>query len=436
MAAPPGTIDTTQLYATFKEIYGDDFLTASPVERQLYEKFRFKAGEEPGREYIEAIRMTEEQGFTFNAAGTANRTFNNSIALKTERATFTGNIIEFLSKVDLEALKRAMSSRQGFKDTMGMTQEAMRDSLLFHLEFTLLRGGKPVGVIDAVSGSGATRTVTLTTSGYADAFWSCSENMPMDIYDSTSATLSVSATRRNTVVGGTLGKFRIISWDPDNRQVSVEADTATDWNTVVQGDCFWRTGSYRTESLGMVSVCAATGQTIFGISQSTYGKWRAYRDVPGSAEPLTMPKIQRAIANIRGRSAMKAQYVARMHPLQWEAINNDLAALRRLDSSYKVVRTDAGTSEIEFHSAAGSVVLQSNVFMGLDECIITDDNTWSRRGVSDVDFSNPVATANGEQQLYVWDNTSNTVQLRAYSQQGMFCNRLNRNAYLGNLTVP
>lgn len=439
MAAPPALVDSTQIFSQYKEVYGNDFIKMSMVDKQLYDAFPFKAGDEPGRGYFEAIRMTEEQGFTFNLQGTqGKRIFNPSIALKTERATFVGNILEFKSEVDIEAIKRGLGSKQAFRETVGIVQEGQRDSLFFHLEFTLLRGGLPCGRITAVApdpgGNAARRLVTLDTLYYADAFWSNSENMPMDIYDSTSATLAPGSVRRNTVVANVLQLFRIISWLPDTRQVLVEADTAADWGTVVVGDCFWRTGSYLKESLGMLPICSASNQTIFGISQSTYGKWNAVRDTAGG--PLTMRRIQRNIANIRGRSAMKAAYTARVHPIQWEAVNTDLAALRRLDGSYKVSKGENGYNEIEYHSAAGSVKILSNVFMPLDACLITDDNVWSRRGVSDVDFNMPVAGADGLPMMYVVNTDSATVQFRAYSQQGMFCNRLNRNAVLTGLDIP
>ncbi len=125
-----------------------------------------------------------------------------------------------------------------------------------------------------------------------------------------------------------------------------------------------------------------------------------------------------------------------MHPLQWEAVHNDLTALRRFDSSYKMTKADAGHSEIEFYSAAGTVKLISNVFMPLDVAIITDESTWSRRGVSDVDFNMPITNGAGEAQMFLWNQEQNVVQFRAYSPQGMFCNRLNRNASLSNLTIP
>lgn len=437
MAAPASIVDTNQVFAQFKEVYGDDFIKMSMVDKQLYDAFPFKKGDEPGRAYYEAIRMTEEQGFTFSAAGgTGKRILNNAIALKTERASFVGNILEFKSEVDAEAMVRGLTSKQAFRDTVGIIQEGQRDSLFFHLEYTLLRGGAPVGVITAVAadpaGNSARRLVTLSTSGYADAFWSNSENMPLDIYDSTSATNSGTAVRRNSTVANVLQLFRVIAWYPDTRQLLIEADTAADWTGVIANDCLWRTGSYLKESMGMVPICAATGQNIFGINQSQYGKWNAYRDTAGG--PLTMNRIQRSIANIRGRSAMKAAYTCRVHPLQWEAVHNDLTALRRFDSSYKVSKADAGHSEIEFYSAAGSVRILSNVFMPLDAAIITDDTVWSRRGASDVHFN--MSAPGALDVMYVVNTDSNSVQFRAYSQQGMFCNRLNRNAYLGNLDIP
>src|SRR6478736_7331626 len=119
MAAPPATVDSVQLFANFKEVYGDDFIRMSMVDKQLQEDFAFKEGDEPGRAYIESIRMTEEQGYTFGAAGTAGkRILNPSIAMKTERTTVVGDIIEFKSEVNLEAILRGGNTKQAFRETI------------------------------------------------------------------------------------------------------------------------------------------------------------------------------------------------------------------------------------------------------------------------------------------------------------------------------
>ena len=82
------------------------------------------------------------------------------------------------------------------------------------------------------------------------------------------------------------------------------------------------------------------------------------------------------------------------------------------------------------------MTIKSNVYMPLDSSLITDDNTWTRRGVSDVIFTMPVKGADGLPMMYVVNTDSSSVQFRAYGQQTMFCNRLNRNAVLTNLDVP
>ena len=439
MAAPPSTVDVPQLNANFKEVYGNEFIKMSMVDKQLQEDFSFQEGDEPGREFIEAVRMTEEQGFTFGKAGTpGKRILNNSIAMKTERATVTGDIIEFKSEVNVEAILRGGNTKQAFRETIGAVQEAQRDSVLFHTEHTLLRGGIPVGQVSAVAadpgGVTARRLVTLANAYYTDAFWSNAENMPLDIFDSTSGVNNVSAVRRNTVTGAVLSLFRVIAWLPDTQQIIVEADDNANWSAVVAGDRLWRTGSYLTESMGMLAICAATGQTIFGISQSTYGKWNAYRKPVNGG--LNMGEIQRAVAKIRSRSAMKGNYVARVHPLQWEAVHADIVALRRFDDSYETTRAESGHSEIKFYSAAGTVTIKSNVYMPVDQALITDDNTWTRRGVTDVRFTMAVPGADGLPAMYVMNQDSSSVQFRAYGQQTMYCNRPNRNAILTGLEVP
>lgn len=441
MAAPNPNINVAALRQQFKEVYGDDFLKACPIERQIYDKFPFKKGEEPGAEFVEAIRMTEEQGFSFRKAGTE-ANMQPSIALRTESVRYTGDILEFRSTVSTEAVKRGMTSTQAFKDTVGVRQEAQRDSLVKHLEWTLLNGGSPCGVIATggiASGSGAFagsqfKVLTLTPASYADAFWACSENMPLDIYDNTSASLSGTATLRNTVVGGVQGRFRVRAWDPDALTLTVEADTATDWSTVVAGDCLWRATSYLNESLGMVGVCNSANQILFNINQATYGQWRPVRDNTGG--PLTMNKLLRAVALIHSRSPTKAEYIARVHPLQWNALNTDLAALRRLTGdSYKSTKGNNGYGEIEYYSAMGTVRVVGHSFMKRGECIVTDDLKWSKRGVSDIDFAMPISSSN-EPEYYLIKQDINAVEFRAYSQQGMYCNMPARNAYLGNLEIP
>lgn len=438
MAPPPPNISPTAMRAVFKEIYGDEFLVACPVEREVYQSFPFETGDEPGVEYIEAMRMTEEQGFGFRKAGTSNVTMQQSIALKTEKTTYLPNILEFRSTVDVEAVKRAMAGgKQAFKDTVGVRQEAQRDSMVKHVEWTLLNGNRPCGVIAAggiAAGANASRRlITLEQASYADAFWACSENMPLDIYDTTSQALNVAAVSRGSIVGGTVSRFRVIAWNPDTLVLDIEADTAADWATVVAGDCLWRSTSYLNEDYGMVGVAASNNQVIFGINQAQYGIWRPVRDVLGG--PLTMNRILRNVALIHSRSPTKARYVARMHPLQWNAVNTDLAAVRRYDGSYKTSKAENGVAEIEFHSAHGSVILRGNSFMKRGEVIISDDSKWTRRGVSDIDFAFPMST-NGEKEYYLAKQDTNAIEFRAYSQQGMHCQMPARNAFIGNLEVP
>lgn len=437
MAPPPSNISPSAMRAVFKEIYGDDFLKACPVEREVYDSFPFQTGDEPGVEYVEALRMTEEQGFSFRKAGTSDVAMQRSIALKTENTRYLPNILEFRSTVDVEAVKRAMAGgKQAFRDTVGVRQEAQRDSMVKHTEWTLLNGNRPCGVIASIAASttGARRLVTMTAASYADAFWACSENMPLDIYDSTSATLSPTAVTRGTTAGGVTSRFRVISWDPDTLTLDVEADTAGDWAAVVAGDCLWRATSYLNEDFGMVGVAASNNNpSLYGINQNTYGIWRPVRDLAGG--PLTMQRILRNVALIHSRSPTKARYVCRLHPLQWNAVNNDLAAIRRYDGSYKTTKAENGVNEIEFYSAHGSVILRGNSFMKRGEVIISDDTKWTRRGVSDIDFAMPISNTS-EPEYYVIKQDVNAIEFRAYAQQGMHCQMIARNAFLGNLDVP
>src|SRR5690348_6200322 len=123
------SISVTQVSAMFKEIYADKFLKASEVETSIQELIPYDPESAPGDEYVQAIQMTGEWGFTLRAAGGSGTSMNNAIPMKVERATAIGSIIDFQSVVEIEVMKRAMSSKQSFRYHVGLRMEGMRDSM-------------------------------------------------------------------------------------------------------------------------------------------------------------------------------------------------------------------------------------------------------------------------------------------------------------------
>lgn len=428
------SVDVNSVQNMYKEVYGDDasFIKASDEERQLQNTFPFEAGDKPGEKYSEPRRMSGEHGFTFRESG-EQKNFNPSIALKIEKAAFLGKILEFTSTLEIDAVARAVAGgKQAFKSTVGVLQEAMRDSLIKHTEFTLLRGGTPVGVIEAINaGSSAVKKlVTVTAVSWTPTFFTESENMPFDIYDSTSATLSGGAVKRNT--SSATANFKVLSYDMETRVVEMEASAAADWAAVVAGDCLWRFSSYLKEDLGMIGITKdQTGQLFLESPSRSYGVLKGV--VSSSGGDISFARIEKMVAALAQRSSKVAKWTCRTSPLQWYRLGIEAAATRSYDASYSTTAKN-GFSEINFSSPHGMISIITHAYMANGELHVSDDKQYSRRGVSDIDFTN---FSQGDQKYnYLVLQERNAVQMRAFSEQGMFCRLMGRTGLFTGLNVP
>lgn len=426
----------------YKEIYGDDFKTACPEHRELVDTYSYESGDAPGETYLEAIRMTEEQGFTFRAGNSEAGLLRDPVALKIENASILGSVLEFRTRVDVDVFVRAVTSKQAFKNAVGLRQEAQRDSIFKHLEWGLLQGARPVGIIEAVNagGSASQKLVTITAATFVDAFWAGSENMPFDIFTTESSAVSVAtqatATKRNT--SAATAKFKVDSYNLDTRVITMTADAAADWSAVVAGDCLWRVsdfvaGTGPITSPGLLRLTEYQSGIVNGIDASTYGLWRGI--VNSSGGTITMSRILKMVAALSKRSTGKRMFTVRCGPLTWEQVNSDLSALRKFDGSYERSKGYNGFSEIRFYSPNGEMALRAHPFMRESEVHIVDDSVVTRRGPSDVRFTfDP--TGGGQEQMYLLLQDYNKYEFRAYSNQGLLNSKPARSGIFTGLTVP
>jgi hypothetical protein len=415
----------------YKEVYGSDqeFFKASEEVRDLQDTFPFQQGDEPGLKYVEALRMSGEHGYLFRESGTQTN-FNPSIPLRVERATFLGKILEFTSTAEIDAVARAVrEGKQAFKSTIGVKQEAMRDAVIKHTEWGLLQGGRPVAVIESIAagGSAAQKVLTITAASWAPTFFCEMETAPFDIYDSTSASLAGGATKRSATGAVTLDSF-----DMEARTLTMTAAASGDWTNVVAGDCLWRYTSYLKEDKGLIGITADTTGSLFLESAArTYGLMKGITDSGGGA--LTFARIKRMVALIARRSTKQATFTVRASPLQWYALDIEASAMRNYDSSYSRTAKN-GFAALEFTSPNGLIKVISHPFMKDGEAHVSDDRVYSRRGVSDIDFT--VLSEGNEKYNYVVLQDRNAVQWRCFSQQGMFSKLPGRTGLFTGLEVP
>jgi len=432
-------VNVDQMSQAFKERYPttEAYVKAAQVITDLQRDFPFDSGGLPGKAWNEAILMTDEQGVVYSAAGT-DATLPTPIAMKMERARFVGNKIEMVSAVSLEAALRGDSNDQTMARTVITAQNSMRDTHLMRKEWNLLNGGRSVAeVLSVANGSAATeKLVTFTVNSWIPTLWTRAVNATFDIYDATSEALSGSATKRNT--SSATAVYTCTKVDFDTRTVTFTAPNSSDWSGVIANDRLWWSTSYRNETLGMMGIAADTSGSIFltppegSTTVPVYGIWKGItKDLAG--DPLTMNVISDYCAEVADRSDKDNNLTLRVGPRQYHGLAIELAASRYYDGSWKKNITN-GFESIEFYTPNGTIRIKSHRLMRWGEALLTDDSTYSRRGVTEMENTFP--DGSGGFKLYRLRDTKNQLEFRTYSQDGMFCNRPNRSVIFKNANVP
>jgi hypothetical protein len=418
------SITPAQAQAMFKQVFGDTFLKVLEPQNKLQTLFPFETSEKPGEAFVQAIRMTEEHGFTLRASGQAATTMNSPVALKVERATILGSIIDFASRVDVETMVRAMSSKQTFKDHVGLRMEGMRDAMRRHLEWNCLYGGTPLATVTAIGSGTTTRTLTIDPKAWAGGWWAASENMPLDITSDAAGTTKLN-TNASIAVSGYDLSARTVTVTGNSTDLAAVATALGSASVYV-----WRLGgSAATEAPGIITILNTQSGTVNGISATSYGMWRGVQQAVNGQ--LTMAQVLQADAKCAERGLSKASKKCYVSPRNFAVLNSDLSASRRYDGSFSRKAIN-GFGAIEFYSPSGVIEFETHPYLKDGDAPLLDTATWSRVGPSDITFEIPGSGGD----YFVLVQGVQAYEYRGYSQQGMLCTAPAHSAVLSGLVVP
>ena len=101
------------------------------------------------------------------------------------------------------------------------------------------------------------------------------------------------------------------------------------------------------------------------------------------------------------------------------------------DSSYNSNEHKAGSKEIMFHSQNGSIKIKSSIYVKAGSAYVLCLDEFLRVGSSDITFKQP----GFEGEFFRILNDSNGYELRAYTDQALFCSAPGRNAVIDDLSV-
>lgn len=395
------------LNANFKQVYGDDIKNLIPEELFLYNEVKMLSKEkQPGLSFNQPVILGHEHGITFASSDDDAFNLNSAVAGAIKNATVKGYPSVFRSQIGYNAAQRAaQGGKQAFEDATKFVIANMLRSYTKKLEIEMLYGQMGYATV----GSIAANVITITTAEFAAGIWAGAEAMPLEIRDSTGATIR--------------GTCSVTAVDLVARTVTVDAAPAA----IVAGDVIWHRGAYGNEFQGIHSILANTG-TMFGISSASYSLWKGNTVSAGSAA-LTLAKIEKALVPALHKGLM-GKVVCLVNEQTWKDLLSEQNALRMYDQSYNKSQIVNGGEALKFWGPNGEIMVKSSPFVKEGYAYLLKLDDFVKVGSTDVTFKNPV----NKDEYFIHRQDAAAYELRAYCDWAVFTSTPGHNV-LVNLIV-
>ncbi len=406
--ADAATITTANGMA--KDVFGKlkDVLPSSGLK--FTKDVKFDGDRKLGEQLSEVVWLTLEHGFTYNGTGGSKVTLNDPEVAESKEANIEGNEIIFRTEIVYKLLQQTVAAGdKAFKSYWSQALVNVKKSFNKRLEITMLWGGTSLGQLGAAATDGGTTSVmTISDATWAPSIWVGMKNAFVDAYDGSDKL-------------NDLADLQITSVDIKNRALTVSGN-ATDIDAIVAAGTdveLYFKGSKGNEGTGLQQIANLTTGSYLGISGSDYPDlWNGTQvDVGGQ---LDWDQIQNGLEEAAGRGC-EMPLKLMVSNAGWSNLNSDLAALRAIDSSYKVSETEMGTESIKFHAVTGPIEIVPSGYMKEGEAVAypsPSEADIARIGTSDVTFD--PSTRDGTEGMFRHTDNSNTVEIRAWSDQSLY----------------
>lgn len=412
MAAETGsTID-----GVVKRIYEDNITNLLPEDFVCVKRVKFKNRKKIGEQYQVPVRVRHAQGHTINS-GTSMDAFslNASIPGKTVPALVTAMPYVLRDQIATTLLSRTETNEQAIEDALSIVLPDMLVSATWYHEMAWLYGDTNIGALASVSGSGTSRTWTMTTASFAPGLWINAEGIELDCWDSTLTT------QRNANAAIVLGAV-----DVGARTLAVTGNAA-DLTACAANDVLVVRGGKGVLFAGIDKMATNTG-TLFNISAATYPSTWKGSSVSASSAALTFAKLVSGAAKSVVKSG-QSKLTCMVPTYTWTDLMVAEAALRRYTSDTGM-EFENGANSIKFYGPNGELEIVPHSMVKEGEAFMVDFSTFERPGSSDFTFKQP-GSAQDKFQHDLEDVMA--TEFRIWSDQSAFCRRPNRIVKITNI---
>ena len=351
---------------------------------------------QPGNLYHQPVVLGLEHGITFASSDDDAFALQPAIAGAIKDAQVKGSPAVLRSILGYSAASRAaQGGAQAFMDATKFVVGNMLRSMAKKIEIEMLYGQVGYGVLSAAAGT----LLTVSTAEWAPGIWAGSENMPIEVRDSS---------------GNLKGSAVVKSVDMGARTITTDAAIAGAAAT----DVIWHKGAYGNEFVGIHKIIEQTGlSTLFNIDVSASGfnlfKGNKYDAQSGA---LSFSKLNQAVAR-SVEKGLEGKVTALVNPRGWANMLSDQAALRKYDGSYSKKKLENGSEALTFYSQNGEIEIIPSIYVKEGYAYLLSMEDFARVGSTDITFKRPGADGNFFRDL---ENASG-YELRCYTDQAIFC---------------
>lgn len=391
-----------------KDVYGDSLDDLRPDFTRLLKEIPFREAKKTGRDFVQPVMLTQEQGFTY---GQGVQTLVTSIDADGDDAKVRGNSLTLRTTFSYDAAANMASSKGAFITATKYRFKNMMKSASARLESQILYGGISGGGLGITSGTAnasSTSTVaTFTAATWAPGIWSGAEGATLDIYNTGGPT----KINTNAVLS-------ITAIDHANKAITVSGNAADiaaidafATNTGAGLTFFWA-GAYGKEMVGLRSIASNTG-SLYGIAGGSYSLWQGNTFAVGGAD-LTLKKVLQGNAVAAAKGLMEDSVVL-VSSKTFANLANDQASLRRYSGEVK--KATDGFAYIQFYAPSGVIDIIPHPMVKEGEAISYPKKRAERIGASDITFNTPGGEG-GEMFKHLANETG--YEVRLYSEQAIF----------------
>lgn len=403
--------DLSEAEGLTKRVYGK-INDVRPEGVKFVNRVKFSEGNRIGDSFNEPVLLTHEHGFTYSAdTDGAVIDLNGAESAESQNASLKGTEIILQAQNSYKLYTSMLKQGEAaFTKWQTLRMSNMKMSMLKRLEIDMLYGSSDggIGIPSAqTDDSGTTQTYSITLASYAPGIWAGLKGAKIDAYDTSGALSKINSNDDITITsitpakGSTLATVTLTGNETDLDGIA----------SALPDVSFFFKGSQGEQCTGLVQQVTNTG-TLHGINGANYELWQG-NDVSAGSAALTWELVGDAIGNAVGRG-LDQDVVLQVSIPTWSNLNNNLAALRMLDSSYSEGKTKYGSKSIEFHFINGTITVEPSIFQKYGEAMWYVPSEIKRIGSTDVTFS-----LDTEGNILFHLEGKNAVEMRAYSDQNL-----------------